>query len=165
MRKAVLWNRKYFFWIRGSILLNNHSGSKVPIRLGPDPEFRILPGFFVVIEKISCHKCNTSLNIIKYWTFSWTFFKSWKIVRIRIRNSESALWNRNYFLRFRFRLLKSYGSGSGSGSYLWKVTVMVPVLVPTFEKFLFWFRFWFLPLRSSGSGSGSGSGSSAISRP
>jgi hypothetical protein len=25
-----------------------------------------------------------------------------------------VLWNRNYFLRFRFRLLKSYGSGSGS---------------------------------------------------
>jgi hypothetical protein len=27
---------------------------------------------------------------------------------------ESALWNRNYFLRFRFRLSKSYGSGPGS---------------------------------------------------
>ncbi len=27
---------------------------------------------------------------------------------------QAALWNRNYFLRFRFRLLKSYGSGSGS---------------------------------------------------
>ncbi len=52
------------------------------------------------------------------------------------------LWNRNYFLRFRFwfRLLKSYGSGSGSdfwksygsgsGSYFWKVTVPVPVPVP-----------------------------------
>ena len=24
-----------------------------------------------------------------------------------------ALWNRYYFLRFRFRLLNSYGSGSG----------------------------------------------------
>jgi hypothetical protein len=24
----------------------------------------------------------------------------------------AALWNHNYFLRFRFRLLKSYGSGS-----------------------------------------------------
>ncbi len=39
---------------------------------------------------------------------------------------------RNYFLRFRFRLLKRYGSGSdfwksyGSGSYFWKVTVPVP---------------------------------------
>jgi hypothetical protein len=28
----------------------------------------------------------------------------------------AALWNRNYFLRFRFLLLKSYGSGSGSSS-------------------------------------------------
>ncbi len=28
--------------------------------------------------------------------------------------SGAALWNRNYFLRFWFRLLKSYGSGSGS---------------------------------------------------
>ncbi len=26
----------------------------------------------------------------------------------------AVLWNRNYLLRFRFRLLKSYGSGSGS---------------------------------------------------
>jgi hypothetical protein len=26
----------------------------------------------------------------------------------------AVLWNRNYFLRFWFRLLKSYGSGSGS---------------------------------------------------
>jgi hypothetical protein len=25
---------------------------------------------------------------------------------------HAALWKRNYFLRFRFRLLKSYGSGS-----------------------------------------------------
>jgi hypothetical protein len=25
---------------------------------------------------------------------------------------DAALWNRNYFLRFRFRLLKSFGSGS-----------------------------------------------------
>jgi hypothetical protein len=33
-----------------------------------------------------------------------------------------------YFLRFRFRLLKSYGSGSGS--YFWKVTVPVSVPVP-----------------------------------
>ncbi len=50
------------------------------------------------------------------------------------------LWNRNYFLRFRFRILKCYGSGSGSGSdfwksygsdsYFWKVTVPVPVPVP-----------------------------------
>ncbi len=42
------------------------------------------------------------------------------------------MWNRNYFLRFRFRfrLLKSYGSGSN----FWKVLVPVPVLVPTFEK-------------------------------
>ncbi len=28
----------------------------------------------------------------------------------------AALWNRNYFLRFRFRLLKSYVSGSSSSS-------------------------------------------------
>ncbi len=48
---------------------------------------------------------------------------------------NAVLWNRNYFLRFRFRLLKSYGSGSGSdfwksygsGSYFWKVTVLVSV--------------------------------------
>ena len=40
----------------------------------------------------------------------------------------SVLWNRNYLLRFRFWLLKSYGSGSN----FWKV--MVPVPVPTYEK-------------------------------
>ncbi len=38
--------------------------------------------------------------------------------------SKAALWNRNYYLQFRFRLLKSYGSGSGS--YFRKVTVPVP---------------------------------------
>jgi hypothetical protein len=34
---------------------------------------------------------------------------------------KAVLWNRNYFLRFRFRLLKSYGSGSdfsGSGTVI-----------------------------------------------
>ncbi len=53
----------------------------------------------------------------------------------------AVLWNRNYFLRFRFRLLKSYGSGSdfskvgfGTGtitfqkSDFWKVTA--PVQAP-----------------------------------
>ncbi len=48
------------------------------------------------------------------------------------------LWNRNYFLRFRFRfrLLKSYGSGSdfltsyGSGSGFTRQKVTVPVPVP-----------------------------------
>ncbi len=47
---------------------------------------------------------------------------------------KSALWNRNNFLRFRFRLLKSYGSGSGS--YFWKVTVTVPVSVPVPAPYL-----------------------------
>jgi hypothetical protein len=36
-----------------------------------------------------------------------------------------VLWNRNYILRFRFRLLQSYGFGSGSD--LWKVKVPVPI--------------------------------------
>jgi hypothetical protein len=36
--------------------------------------------------------------------------------RIRIQGFDAALWNRKHFLRFRFRLLKSYGSGFGSGS-------------------------------------------------
>jgi hypothetical protein len=42
------------------------------------------------------------------------------------------LWNRNYFLRFRFRfwLLKSYGSCSGSSSDFWHITVPVPVPDP-----------------------------------
>jgi hypothetical protein len=48
---------------------------------------------------------------------------------------QAALWNRNYFLRFRFRLLKNYGSGSGSN--FWKV--MFPV--PTFVKLRFRLRF------------------------
>ncbi len=71
----------------------------------------------------------------------------------------TTLWNRNYFLRFRFRflLLKSYGSdfwkshGSGSGSYFWKVTVPVPVPSPYLDhkKQIFqekcWTFFAFLP--------------------
>ncbi len=52
---------------------------------------------------------------------------------------QAALWNRNYFLRFRFRLLlKSYGSGSGSN--FWKVMVPVRVPVPTFENLRFRFQ-------------------------
>ncbi len=49
-----------------------------------------------------------------------------------IAGTQPVLWNRNYLLRFRFWLLKSYGSGSGSGSNFWKVKVPVPV--PTFDK-------------------------------
>jgi hypothetical protein len=52
---------------------------------------------------------------------------------------KPVLWNRNYILRFRFRLLKSYGSGSGSGSssYLRKVTVPVPAVpVPVLAPYL-----------------------------
>jgi hypothetical protein len=56
----------------------------------------------------------------------------WFTMLTRLR---SVLWNRNYFLRFRFLLLKRYGSGSD----FWKI--MVPV--PTFEKFRFRFRFRF----------------------
>ncbi len=52
---------------------------------------------------------------------------------------QAALWNRNYFFRFRFWLLKSYGSGSGSN--FWKVTFLVPV--PTYEKLRFRFQFRF----------------------
>ncbi len=71
------------------------------------------------------------------------------------------LWNRNDFLRFRFRflLLKSYGSGScsdfwksygsGSGSYFWKVTVPVPAPYLDHKKLIFQENFWnffaFLP--------------------
>jgi hypothetical protein len=69
-----------------------------------------------------------------------------------------VLWNRNYFLQFRFRFLlfKSFGSGSGSdfwksygsgsGSYFWKVTVPVPVPVPALyldhKKQIFQEYFW-----------------------
>jgi hypothetical protein len=58
--------------------------------------------------------------------------QNWSEVTIYV----AVLWNRNYFLRFRFwfRLLKSFVSGSGSGfwksygsgSYFSKVTVPVP---------------------------------------
>ncbi len=65
-----------------------------------------------------------------HWLLSMTVFYSY---------CNPVLWNRNYFLRFRFRLLKSYGSGSGSN--FWKVLVPVPVPVPTFEKLRFRFRF------------------------
>ncbi len=88
------------------------------------------------------------LPINRYRLLNLNFFKEGKHGRcdgtalIRIRNTDiwAVLWNRNYFLRFRFRfrLLKSYGSGSdfwksygsGSGSYFWKVTVPVPVPAP-----------------------------------
>ena len=44
---------------------------------------------------------------------------------------KAVLWNRNYFLRFRFRLFTSYFSGSGSASKKDPVpTVPVPVPAP-----------------------------------
>ncbi len=63
--------------------------------------------------------------------------------------SDSVLWNRNYFLRFRFRLLKSYGSGSdfwksygsGSGSYFWKIMVPVPAPYLYHKKQIFLKKF------------------------
>ncbi len=88
------------------------------------------------------------------------------------------LWNRNYFLRFRFRfrLLKSYGAGSGSdfwksygsgsGSYLWKVAVPVPVPAPylyhknlIFLKKIVSFLHSKLFYKEKNQGCGSGSGS------
>ncbi len=51
---------------------------------------------------------------------------------------NTVLWNHNYFLRFRFRLLKSFVSDSGSGSGFWQVTVPVP----TFGKLRFRFRLY-----------------------
>ncbi len=68
------------------------------------------------------------------WTgWSYLFNSSDLKHRIKIKNLLvsyllSVLWNRNYFLRFRFRfwLLKSYGSGS----YFWQVTVPVPIPIP-----------------------------------
>ncbi len=68
---------------------------------------------------------------------SWRGQESlWMGVLYHKKLPHTALWNRNYLLRFRFRflLLKSYGSGSNFRK------VMVPVPVPTFEKFRFRFQ-------------------------
>ncbi len=54
------------------------------------------------------------------------------VQKASLNEVNAVLWHRNYLLRFRFWLLKSYGSGSGSGPNFWKV--LVPVPVPTFEK-------------------------------
>jgi hypothetical protein len=93
----------------------------------PDPQHCIqllkLPHFWkVAVTKAIWQRCESG---------SGTHYKE---VAALLR---AALWNRNYFLRFRFRLLKSYGSGSNFGK------VMVPVPVPTFEKLWFQFRFRF----------------------
>ncbi len=70
----------------------------------------------------------------------------WKIQNVKFL----SLWNRNYFLLFRFLSLKRYGSGSdfwksyGSGSYFWKVPVPVPVPAPHLDhkKQIFQEKFW-----------------------
>jgi hypothetical protein len=55
----------------------------------------------------------------------------------------TVLWNRNYFLRFRIQLLKSYSYGSGfrksygSGSYFRNVTVPVPAPYLDHKKLIF----------------------------
>ncbi len=64
------------------------------------------------------------------------------------RQRYPVLWNRNYFIRFRFRLLKSYGSGSD----FWKVAVpvrQVPVPVSQHWRHRYTFSCEFL-----GGGSG-----------
>jgi hypothetical protein len=55
----------------------------------------------------------------------------------RRQGRRPALWNRSFFLRFQFRLLKSYCSGSD----FWKIKVPIPV--PTCEKLRFRSRFRF----------------------
>ena len=58
----------------------------------------------------------------------------------------TVLWNRNYFLRFRFRLLKNYGAGSGSTFEKVMVPVPVPVPVPApyldHKKLIFQKKCW-----------------------
>jgi hypothetical protein len=51
---------------------------------------------------------------------------------------KPVLWNRNYFLRFRFRLLKSYGSAS----VFCKVMVPVPVPYLDYKKQIFQKKIW-----------------------
>ncbi len=51
---------------------------------------------------------------------------------------RAVLWNRNFFIRLRFQLLKSYGSSSGSN--FWQVPVPVPYL--DHKKHSFQQKFW-----------------------
>jgi hypothetical protein len=56
-------------------------------------------------------------------SFPWTRDRDAVHLRLSFSYRSPVLWNRNYFLRFRFRLLKSSGSDSDFG------------------KLRFWFRF------------------------
>ncbi len=59
-----------------------------------------------------------------------------------------ALWNRNYFFRFRFWLLKSYGSGSDSD--FWHVTVPAPVPDLVSRPLIAVFKFFFFNITGTG---------------
>ncbi len=95
-----------------------------------------------------CRKCHSSFAVDTYLIIInvnvvvtrlfWagiTYLESLPLHKVH-RNiftmNVPALWNRNYFLRFRFWLLKSYSSGSD----FWKVIIPVP----TFKKLRFRFR-------------------------
>jgi hypothetical protein len=89
-----------------------------------------------LLTVLTCyHHCLENLFFSYIYVFTFSRFQPLYVNR----TLYPVLWNRNYFLRFRFRLLKSYGSGSGPTFE----KVMIPVPVPTFEKlrFRFWFRF------------------------
>jgi hypothetical protein len=88
--------------------------------MGPSVLSNYEPEALILSDLVIC------ISINDPWT-RWSFFDPYP-----------ALWNRNYFLRFRFR---SYGFGSnfcesygyGPSSYFWKVTVPVPVQVPNLD--------------------------------
>ncbi len=102
-------------------------------------------GHQVFPEEKICSICSGSTLALRCWLYFviYPYFLT-------------VLWNRNYFLRFRFRLLKSFGSGSGSdfwksygsgsSSYFRKVPVPVPVPVPApyldHKRQIFQKNFW-----------------------
>ncbi len=102
------------------------SGSIDPIESGsnPDPQ----PCLGIVLLKQEGVNPLGQLWVLGFLLFSLQILHRFSR-RMEFRFSthlDAALWNHNYYLRFRFRLLKSYGSGS----YFWKVTVTVPVPAP-----------------------------------
>ena len=112
--------------------------------------------YFITVRSFPYVSCDRSVCFLHWKKLKPlnTVRKKWKLVKLKFFRKnltifyinmkhpdlKTVLWNRNYFLLFRFRLLKSYGSGSGSdfwksygsgsGSYLWKVTIPVPVPAP-----------------------------------
>ncbi len=88
---------------------------------------------WTTLHTVPCYVNSTTVSVpIRLYMMSVLLVASVHVYAYHLPTQHClpVLWNHNYFLRFRFRLLKSYCSGSGSDFWQVKVPVPAPVPVP-----------------------------------